>query len=452
MSTARTRDLTTGSIPQHLFNLSLPMVWGILAIVSMQLADVYFIAGLGRVPLEAISFTFPVSMAVFSLVMGMSIATASVCARLIGARDTDGMKHFLGHALFIAFITGILLAILGEIIIRPLFVAMGAGPEHINDIMDFMRISLWGYVFITIPLVGNAALRAAGDSFVPSLIMIGVAIFNIPLSYALVHGDWGFPDMGVSGAATANVIANFLAACGGLIVLLKRGLIDKSCLTFNNFSNSAKRLLTIAIPVGLANLIGPIVAGIITSMLATSGTAAVAAFGIVTRIEAVAAVILMALSIGLGPIIGQNFGAKKYDRIEATITLALRFSVYWSFAVGISMMLAGSMIARQFTVEPDIIHIVATYFILTGVTGAIANLAVGWGSVWNALGKPQFSVGIQVVQSLIGTVLFAWVGHLLGGWFGLFTALAIRNLVFGIAIHRFSLARYRVIAAATSAS
>lgn len=90
MSNPRTTDLTTGSIPRHLWRLSVPMVWGILAIVSMQLTDVYFVAGLGQTQLEAIGFTFPMSMVIFNLVMGLSIGTSSVCSRLVGAGD---MSH-----------------------------------------------------------------------------------------------------------------------------------------------------------------------------------------------------------------------------------------------------------------------------------------------------------------------------------------------------------------------
>jgi putative MATE family efflux protein len=432
-------DLTSGPITPHLIRLSVPMIWGILAIVSLQLADVYFIAQLGHVELTAISFTFPVSMIVFNLVMGLGIGTASVSSRLIGAKDTETLKQFLAHALMIAIATGIVLAIIGEIVMDPVFRALGASPEHMIYIKQFMRISLWGYVFITVPLVGNAAIRAAGDSLTPALIMVGIAIVNIPLSYLLVFGHFGAPALGVAGAAISNVISNLIAAILATYVLIYRvRLLDRTHLTLLQFGQSAKRLLTIAVPVGVTNLIGPLVIAFITALLATSGDAAVAAFGIITRIEAIAAVVLMAVAVGMSPIIGQNFGAGKWSRVEETIRQAIIFAVIWSFGVGIALMFGGASLARAFTDDEGTITIAASYFLVVSVSTALANVIAGWGSAWNALGQPKMSVALVVLRSVLGIMLPASIGQMIAGWYGLFIGLMIGNLLIGFALHFWS--------------
>jgi putative MATE family efflux protein len=438
MISGRSHDLTTGSIPRHLMRLSVPMVWGILSIVSMQVADVYFVSRLGQMHLEAISFTFPVSMAVFNVVMGLSIATSSICARLIGARDTETFHHFVVHAVLIAVLAGIVVAGLGEIFMASIFAALKAGPDHMAHIMPFMRIQLWGYVFITVPLVLNASIRASGDTVTPSLIMISVAVINIPLSYLFVFGAFGGPELGMTGAAVANVAANLCAAILAVVVVFRRGIIDRSALTLVGARASAVKLLSIALPVGLVNLMQPLTAALLTAMLAANGAAAVAAYGVITRIEALAAVILMALSIGMSPLIGQNFGAGRYDRVRETLATAITFSVIWSVGTGGVLMVFGSLIAQEFTIEPMVIHMVATYFIIMGISRAVPNVVVGWGSLWYAMGRAKYGVINNIGLLLFGTILPAWIGNMVAGWMGVFTGMMVGGMVMGLALHFWS--------------
>lgn len=445
----RAQDLTQGSVSRHLFRLSVPMIWGILAVVSMQVADVYFIAGLGHTELEAISFTFPVSMVIFNLMMGLPIATSAICARLIGQKATEGLKHFVAHTLVVSAIFGIVIAVLGEILMPLLFPLLGATDAHMPLILSFMRISLWGYMFVIIPMVANAALRAAGDSFVPSLIMVGSALINIPLSWALVYGHFGFPALGMPGAAIANIASYSVSAlCALYVVIVRHRMLDGHSFTISDFASDVRRLMTIAAPVGIMNLIQPLSVAVITAMLAGSGAAAVAAYGIIGRIEALATVALMAVAIGMGPIIGQNYGAKRWDRIEETITVAIRFCIWWSCMIGVALMATGHWIATEFSANPATVHIAATYFIIVGITGAIGNVAVGWGSAWNALARPQYSALITFGRFVVGTMLCGYIGHLIGGWAGLFWGIALGNLGAGIALHFWSLAKFKALQSA----
>lgn len=443
MNAPRIHNLTTGSIPAHLARLSIPMIWGILSIVSMQVADVYFISRLGHTELEAVSFTFPVSMTMFNLVMGLSIGASSVIARLIGSRETETMRHFTLHAIMMALGIGALLAVIGEMVMGPVFHALGANSAHMELITPFMRIQLWGYMFITVPLVINAAIRASGDTVTPSLVMVSAAVINIPLSYILIYGAGPVPAWGMTGAAVANVTANASTALIALYILVvKRRLVDLRVWDLVHFGSSARRLLTIAVPVGLINLITPLTAGIITALLARDGAASVAAFGIIGRIEAVMAVPLMAVSIGLSPLVGQNFGARQFDRMRETIQCAILFCILWSGGTGLVLMLVGGELATWFTLHPETIRITAVYFLIMGITPAIAALPMGWGSVWNALGRPQNSIVLSVGRFGVGTIMAAYIGHMIDGWYGLFSGMMIGGLLTGMALHFWSATRF----------
>ena len=143
-------------------------------------------------------------------------------------------------------------------------------------------------------------MRAAGDTFIPAMVMSFFAVINFFLDPLLIFGLFGFPAMGVTGAALATLIAYIMGAGVGLYILVTRkNLIALDGLHLDKFKDSMKRLLVIALPAGLANVIVPASSAVITAILAVHGSEAVAAFGVVSRIEAVALLVGVALAVGV---------------------------------------------------------------------------------------------------------------------------------------------------------
>jgi Na+-driven multidrug efflux pump len=146
----------------------------------------------------------------------------------------------------------------------------------------------------------------------------------------------------------------------------------------------------------------------------------------------------MAIAIGMGPLIGQNFGAKKMDRVEKTISVGISFCLAWSFMTGALLMGFGDQVAQLFTQDPETIHITHTYFMIIGLSAGIANIAIGWSTAWNAMGRPRYSALISIVRYGLCVIACAYIGHMIGGWNGLFTGLLIGNLISGIILHIYS--------------
>ena len=329
-------DLTTGRVTSHLVRLTVPMIWGLLAIISFQLADMYFIAKLGPLPLVAIGFTFPVTMVILSLIIAMGISTSSIVSRQIGTGGGDSVQRLSTHALMIAGIAGILFAVIGIATIDPVFRAMGANDSVLPLIRQFMVILYAGTAFQAVMMVGNSILRASGDTLSPALILMTCAILNIMLDPVLIFGLFGCPRLEMRGAAIANVIAFIIAMAGALYVLgIRNRFVARAHLNFAGFKDTLKRFLIIAVPVGIANIIQPLVNAFIIALLAQAGHANVAAYGIVARVEAFAFVVIMALAIGMGPIIGQNWGARQFDRVNRTLRDAFGFVFLWSMGVAV---------------------------------------------------------------------------------------------------------------------
>lgn len=436
MSTPTKANLTEGSIPRHLMRMTIPMIWGILAIISFQLVDAYYIAQLGTAQLAAITYTFPITYGIFSIFIGFGIATSSVVSRMIGEKRTEDMKRVTSHSLLLVFITSLIIAVIGLPLMTPLFRAMGASPAEIAMIGDFMIPYFIGTFFVSMPVVGNAALRASGDAVRPAIIMTIAALTNAAINPVLIFGLFGFPRMELLGAAIGTIFANILAMSAGLYLMHKRGMIDFAHIKdLRFFKDSAKRLLVIALPAGITSMLPSLLNSTITHYLSKIESSAVAAFGIASRVEAFTLVILMALSIGMAPIIGQNWGAGRTDRVRETVRTALLFCVAWSVFAAAILVVFARPLADVFSSDKAVQDILILYFLIITPTYFLGNLSNGWGSTFNAIGKPKLSASLLFIKTILMGIPAVSVGYYMNGANGIFCGIAMVNIIAGLSFH-----------------
>ena len=211
-----------GPVGPTLFRLTVPMIMGLVSIMLINIIDTFYIGQLGVKELAAISFTFPVVFTVMSVAFGIGIGTSVVVSRAIGKGDRAQVRRLTTDSLYLTVIAMVLVSALGLATIEPIFTAMGATEDLLPIIRDYMVLWYFGVGLVAIPIVGNNAIRATGDSRTPSVVMMVVAIVNAILDPFLIFGIGPFPKMGVQGAALATVIAYLCALLAGLWVLGKR--------------------------------------------------------------------------------------------------------------------------------------------------------------------------------------------------------------------------------------
>lgn len=425
--TTRAR-LTEGHVGLTLLGLAVPMIWGMFSIIAFNLADTYFVGKLGAIPLAALSFTFPVVMTIGSITIGLGVGTASVLARAIGHRDHEKVRSITTDSLTLAILFVGVFVLIGFFTIDPLFRALGADAQTLPLIRDYMRIWYLGMMFLVIPMIGNNAIRASGDTLNPSLIMTISAIINIVLDPILIFGLGPFPRLEVKGAALATVFARAVSMAASLAVLRYR----KKMLTFkrpklNDVLDSWKQILHVGLPAAGTYAIGPIAVGIITAMMATFGSEAVAAFGVATRIESFSLIALFGLSTSVAPFVGQNFGAGKHDRVRKGLSYAFVFSMVWGlFAAGILAVFAKPL-SGLFTESKDVISIASMYLLIVPVSFGAQGIVLIASSAFNALGRPMPSVVLTLARMMFLYVPLAFVGKYLFDTNGIFAAACTAN-------------------------
>ncbi|OKH13767.1 MATE family efflux transporter [[Limnothrix rosea] IAM M-220] len=433
------QSLTEGSIRQRLTKLTLPMVWGILAIVAFNLADTYFVGQLGTNQLAAMSFTFPVVMTLGSLAMGLGIGASSIIARAIGQGDRRRVQRFTTNSLTLGVVAVALLASLGLLTIEPLFTALGANETLMPFVQQYMQIWYFGIVFLVIPMIGNSAIRAAGDTVTPSLIMMFAAGLNILLDPFLIFGVAGFPELGLAGAAWATVIARAITLVASLCVLkFKEDMLSSY---FPNLEETLwcwRDILYVGLPAAGATMITPISIGVITSLLATYGAVAVAGFGIASRIESFAMIALMALSASIGPFVGQNWGAKKYGRVAEALRQSYIFCLGWGICMAIALAIFGSQLATLFNNNNEVIEVASKYLWLVPITYGAGGIIQVASSAFNALGKPTPAITMTTLRMFVFYIPLAYIGSRFFEITGIFFAATLSNIFVGIIAFRWS--------------
>ena len=225
--------LTHGSVHTGLMNLTVPMILGISSSLFAAVFETWLLGRISTETLAAYSFTFPVVGALTSLSLGLSIGLSAVLARTVGAGDQTAIKRLATDGVLLMAVVMTVVTILGILTIKPLFTLMGAQPETLKLINAYMIIWYFGLLFLALPSIGANALRAAGDSRISGLLMVGGAVLQMILDPILILGLMGAPKLGIEGAAYAMVISRFVLCIVTFYVLVNW----KKIVEFKNMSN-----------------------------------------------------------------------------------------------------------------------------------------------------------------------------------------------------------------------
>jgi putative MATE family efflux protein len=428
--------LTHGPVGKTLIKLTIPMIFGLIGIVAFNLVDTYFVGKLGTSELAALSFTFPVVLVIGSLAMGIGMGASAVISRAVGEGDRDKVQRLATDSLLLALIFVGFFIVIGLFTIGPLFRALGAPEDILPLIRQYMKIWYPGMIFVVIPMVGNNAIRAIGDTRTPGLIMLVAAGVNGALDPLLIFGIGPFPRLEIVGAAIATVIARAVTLVVAVYVLWRRErLITVSRVPFKKIFNSWKRVLYIGIPTAAARMIIPVGLGIITRMLSAYGPEAVASFGVSSRIEFFSLTVVTALSVVLGPFVGQNWGAGMHGRARTGVRYSSLFSMLWGALLWAVLALIARPVASQFNENPEVIDGIVLFLRIVPVGYGLQGILLLAVSTLNVLNKPLHSAALRVLQMFVLFVPFAILGSQLLGMSGIFAALSFSYLVSGLLSH-----------------
>jgi putative MATE family efflux protein len=429
--------LTSGPIATTLVRLSAPMLVGILAMMAFNVVDTFFVSRLGTLPLAAMTLTFPVVMVVGTFTLGLGVGAMAIISQGIGAGDETRIRRCATDALTLAGLCVLLLTTVGLATLEPLFRLLGATDAMMPFVRQYMVIWYPGMVFYIVPIIGNNIIRATGDTTTPSIVMlVGVAV-NAALDPLLIFG-WGpVPALGISGAAIATVLARAMTLVVAFLVLhFREHLLTSPWPGRRELIASWRALLVMGLPVAVSNAIIPVALGLITRIVTQFGVEVVAGFGVATRVEGFGLALIYALSSGISPFVGQNFGAGRIDRIQRGLHFAEVFCLAWGVLLAIVFLLFGKPLASYFNPNPSVIQAASLYLWVVSVSLGLRGIHQVIWTALNVLGRPYDALFLEFLLAFGLWIPLAFAGAHLAQIGGVYCGVSLANILAGAtAIH-----------------
>lgn len=327
------RDLTSGSILKNLLILSGPLLVSNFIQTLFNLADMFWVGKLGPASLAAVAAAGSILMMVFMLAMGISVGTAALVSRFVGAKDREKAGHAATQGLCVAILLAAIISFLGYMFSAQLLKLLGADAMVVARGTDYLKISFIGMVIFYFLFVFSDILRGAGDTFSPMVILSFSAVLNMVLDPFFIFGWAYFPRMGVAGAAVASLIAEFVAVVMALEFLLH----GRSQLKLPKFSfdlDMMKKIVGIGIPATIQMILRSFMMIVMMVVVATFGTYAIAAYGVGMRLAMIVMMPGFALANAAATLMGQNLGAKDPSRAFQSAWTAVGLYIIFLAIVG----------------------------------------------------------------------------------------------------------------------
>jgi putative MATE family efflux protein len=423
-----TGKFTSGSIKRHVLVMSASGAVGLISIFAVDLLSLLYISWLGNVNFTAgVGYATAVMFFSTSANVGMMIGLSALVSRAIGAREMDRARRLSGTTSFISAVAAILVSALVLFTLHPLLTLMGATGDTHAIAYRFLLIAMPSNVFLGLGMALSGVLRAVGDARRSMFVTLSGGIASAIVDPILIFGF----GLGTDGAAMATIISRLVFCIVGFYGAVKVHDIvrrPKALQVIEDFIP----LFGIALPAVLTNLAGPVAGAYMTAVLAPYGDEAVAANAIVTRLIPVAFGSVFALSGAVGPIIGQNLGARNIARVRQTLVDSLIIATLAVvFAWGV-LALARNEISFIFHANAATADLVSFFCLVIAGTWIFHGALFVANASFNNLGAPALATVFNWGKSTVGTIPFALVGAQMAGAKGALIGQGIGAILFGI--------------------
>ena len=393
----------TEPIPSLLYKMSLPIIISFLVQSVYNLVDSIFVARLSEKALTAVSLCFPVQNIMVAFAVGTGIGTTALLSRYLGMDDKKRVGVIATHGLILAAASMAAFMLFGIFFTDFYANSQSTDPEIIQYTKDYLYVILLFFGGVFFQIFFEKTLQSTGNTVYTMITQGTGAILNIILDPIMIFGLFGFPKLGVTGAALATVIGQTGGSLVGVYFHSKKNR-DVNFI-FRNLSfhiDNIKQIFSIGLPSVLISGIGSVVLFFINNMLYTFGASAVAAYGIMYKLQSFSFMPMFGISNALLAIVSYNYGAKNKERIREAIKIAfvasfaivgLSVVLMWIFSKQLFDLFSATDVMREIGVP--MIRIVSLSFIIS------IPSVVGVGGIFQAIGNWKF----PVIQSFLRQVI-----------------------------------------------
>ena len=401
------RDLTVGNTLSGIVMFAIPLLLGNLAQQLYNTVDAIVVGQyVGDAALGAVGLANPVINLIFVLFMGISTGATIVVSQYFGAKDRENLSKAVGTTIMLTVISGVIMAIVGAILTRPLLVLLDTPESMLDMATDYLSIIMLGLVGSGLYNILSGVMRGMGDSVSPLIYLLVACILNIFLDLLFVVGF----GMTTDGVAWATIIAQAVSAFLCVRRLLRmKDVIDLNRSTLRISKSITRRVVRLGVPSGITQMIFSMSSILVQSLTNSLGANIVTANTVVMRVDGFAMMPNFTFGIAATTFAGQNIGAKKLDRMFKGTRELTALALGTAIVMVAGILLLGKNLLYIFTSTPEIINLgldMLKTLALGYIVFAVSQVLQG---VMRGAGETTIPMWISIICTVIIRMPLAYV-------------------------------------------
>jgi len=424
----KTRILGEMSIGKLLFKMSVPATIGMLVMALYNVVDAIFIGHfIGSVGLAAVSIVFPIMMIIIALSVGFGIGASSLISLEFGKKNIENANHIFNNFLFSITSISIIISIIFYFFIDEILIFLGSNTQIFPFAKEYFLIIIFGIFFQMFSASVNNIIRTEGAAKTAMITMIIGAVLNIILDYVFLV----ILNYGISGIALSTIIAQFFQ----FLFTLYYFVFSKSTLKIkiNYFLPKIiiiKQILSLGFPSFVRQSSMSIVGIIMNNLLKNyGGVLEIAAYGIIFRVLMMIIMPAMGIVQGVQPIIGFNYGAKKYIRVKETLKLSIKISSSIMLFTYLLVMIYPEIFIKIFSTDPKLIETTSSFIRIMFLLIPFIGFQFIAGGFFQSIGKAKPALIISLFRQIIMLIPLLIILPLIFGIMGIWYAYPISDFI-----------------------
>lgn len=439
-----TKENKMGSAPmlKLILSMALPAMFSMLVQSLYNIVDSIFVAQLGQKAFTAVTLAFPMQMMIVSVGVGTAVGINSLVSRRLGEGKVDQASSAATHGVFLAIITGIVFALAGIFLTKPFISAFTNDPEVIKMGCQYLYIVMILSFGVFLQINIEKTLQATGNMIYPMLFQLSGAITNIILDPILIFGLFGFPKLGIAGAAIATVIGQMVAMVFSMIIVhTKSHDVHIKLKGFKFHGETVKDIYAVGVPAIIMQSLGSVMTTAINGILTGFSASAVNVFGAYFKLQSFVFMPVFGLTQGIMPIMGFNYGARNRKRLVDTLKYGIIIAVIIMVLGTILFLAIPEKLLLIFNADAEMLRIGTIALRLISLCFIPAAIGIVTSTMFQAIGIGTKSLLISILRQMVIllpiafimskiSIDFVWLAFPIAEYSALVIAMVLLVLVF----------------------
>ena len=417
MENTEIRENKMGIMPINklLITMSLPIIFSMIIQALYNVVDSIFVSRISENALTAISLAFPFQNLMIAVASGTCVGVNALLSRSLGAKKYDEANKSANVGLFLMIMSTLAFVIIGLLLSRQFFVWQTDIAEIIDGGEIYLKICTVFSFGIFGQFIFERLLLATGKTIYPMISQLIGAVTNIIFDPIMIFGLFGFPELGIAGAAVATVLGQIVAMIVGLIFNIRFNKEIKLKLKdIRPIPAQVMEIYRVGIPSILMLSIGSVMTFCFNKILISFTATAAAVFGVYFKLQSFIFMPIFGLNNGMVPIVAYNYGARSRERVVKTIKLSIIYATL-IMAIGFLMFqFAPKVLLGMFNASDDMLTIGTVALRTISYSFLLAGFCIVSGSVFQALGNGIYSLIVSILRQLVILIPVAYTMSLFG--------------------------------------